>query len=40
MKPRNPVARHARQFNRAAVMRDRKRASKRVRGSKHRNANS
>lgn len=34
-KPRNPVARAARKFNRAAVHRDRKRVSKRVRGHKH-----
>lgn len=33
IKPRNPVARFARQ--RAAVFRDRRKASKQVRGNKH-----
>jgi len=32
----NLVAKHARQFNKAHVFKDRKKASKRVRGNKHR----
>lgn len=32
----NPVAKHARTYNKAHVFTDRKKASKRVRGSKHR----
>ena len=31
----NPVAKYARRFNRAAVHRDRKKESRKVRGSKH-----
>lgn len=36
MKANNLVAKHARQFNKAHVFKDRKKASKRVRGAKHR----
>ena len=36
MKANNLVAKHARQFNKAHVFKDRKKATKRVRGSKYR----
>lgn len=36
MKANNLVAKHARAYNKAHVFRDRKKASKRVRGAKHR----
>ena len=36
MKANNLVAKHARTYNKAHVFRDRKKASKRVRGAKHR----
>lgn len=36
MQTNNLVAKHARQFNKAHVFKDRKKATKRVRGNKHR----
>ena len=35
MKPRNYIAKHAHRLNRAVVFKDKKKASRKVRGQKH-----